>query len=209
MIFQFGNPWMFERDEIDLLEEEIDDIYLQHEPSGRSSVLKMETRVLQEQFEIETEAEAELAMKIGPAYLLMEIMPETQKQPEQKESLKEILRAHAVRDPLYEHVFLWSRHVSDFARESYENLVEQKEDAFRAYVNVKMIPIKLVGVHSGFSRQDSVARQIAQKDRHLCLTYFAITLRSLQNFALVGNETAMILFKEGEILQKLVKNERI
>jgi hypothetical protein len=200
---------MFERNEIDLLEEDLDEIYQQHEPSIREPILKMEGRVLQEQLETETEFEADLALKIGPLHFLREVSGDSETKSFGKESFRDVLLAHATRDPLYERVYLWAKHVADYAHDRYEHDKAHREDAFRAFVNVKMIPIKLACVRSEFSQRDSVSGQIAKKEQRLCLTYFTRTLQTLQNIAFSGDEEAIILFQEGETLQGQVQNERI
>lgn len=200
---------MFERNEIDLLEEDLDEIYQQHEPSIREPILKMEGRVLQEQLETEAEYEADLALKIGPEHLLREVSGDSETKFFEKESLKDILQAHASRDPLYERVYIWAKHVADCAYDRYEHDKAHREDAFRAYVNVKMIPIKLACVRSEFSQRDSVSGQIAKKEQRLCLIYFTRTLQALQNLAFSEDEEVIILFQEGETLQNKVRNERL
>ncbi|MBI2475368.1 hypothetical protein HYV69_03010 [Candidatus Uhrbacteria bacterium] len=209
MIFPSTNPWMFERNEIDLLEEDLDEIYKQHAPSIRGPILKMEGRVLQEQLETEAEFEADLALRIGPEHLLSLDSSDREIKTFAKESLKEVLRAHTFRDPLYERVYLWAKHVAHYARYFYKHDKVYREDAFRALVNVKMIPIKLACVRSEFSQRDSVLGQIAKKEQRLCLTYFTRTLHALQNLTFSGDEEAIILFQEGETLQGQVQNERL
>jgi len=200
---------MFERNEIDLLEEDLDEIYQQHEPSIREPILKMEGRVLQEQLETETEFEADLALKIGSEHLLREVSEDSETKSFGKQSLKDILQTHASRDPLYERVYLWAKHVANCSHDRYKHDKAHREDAFRAFVNVKMIPIKLACVRSEFSQRDSVSGQIAKKEQRLCLTYFTRTLQALKNLAFLGNEEAILLFQEGETLQSQVQNERI
>lgn len=209
MNFPSGNPWMFERNEIDLLEEDLDDIYQQYEPSIRDPILKMEARVLQEQLETEAEFEADLALKIGPEHFFREVSSNLETKSFGKESLKDVLQAHASRDPIYERVYLWAKHVADYSHESYRHDKVHREDAFRALVNVKMIPIKLACVRSEFSQRDSVSGQIAKKEQRLCLTYFTRTLHALQNLAFYVDEEALILFQEGETLQNKIQNERV
>jgi hypothetical protein len=82
---------MFERDEIDLLEEDIDDIYREHEPTKFGRVLKMEERVLQEQLETEEEFEADLVLRVGPERFLKETMREFVQPQPKNESLNDIL----------------------------------------------------------------------------------------------------------------------
>lgn len=207
MTFPHENPWVFERDEIDLLEEEIDELYRIHEPTP-SRPFRMETRILQEQLETEEQAESELAWKIGQENLLHEISVDSGADVFIDGSVKEILRAHSYRDPLYERVFLWAQLVSEFSFHFYQLNNSRSEDAFRAFVNAKLIPTKLALTR--VERSDEIFRQIIQKERKLCLAYFLQIFQALQNLSDFSNEKEwQILLQEGMKLQKLVENERI
>lgn len=111
------NPWVFERDEIDLLEEDLDEIYRTHADS----------QVLEELLEIQEQEDD---------FVIARPLDDTS-----TKSVKEILRVCSYRNPLYELVFVWSQKVSGLAFQFY-NKDSLSEDAFVAYVVAKLIPIK-------------------------------------------------------------------
>lgn len=206
MTFLCDNPWIFHRDEIDLLEEEIDELYRRHGSAAQDLVSQMESRVLKEQLDTEERAEAELTLQIGPEYLLSEghrIPPEASQFTES--SLTETLRMQAYRDPLYERIYLWTQEVFAFTTKQYVTEHQQDEDLFRVHLNVKMIPIKLIASQTERLMGDAMGDQIAQKEQTLCLTYFQRTLDSLQHRAFLGDEMAAQLFKKGKELERLVR----
>lgn len=112
------NPWVFERDEIDLLEEDLDEIYRTHADS----------QVLEELLEIQ-EQEDDI------------VIARPQVETISTKSVKEILHVCSYRNPLYELVFVWSQKVSELAFQFY-NKDSLSEDAFVVYVVAKLIPIK-------------------------------------------------------------------
>jgi hypothetical protein len=110
---------------------------------------------------------------------------------------------------LYEKVFTWAQKVSSYALKLYQKNSVQKEDAFRAHLSSKMIPIKLAGIRTEFLNHDLISQTIAQKEKKLCLIYFINTLQALRNFFAAGDEYSFSLFEEGEALAKQVQNEKI
>ncbi|MEK7615424.1 MAG: hypothetical protein AAB431_03510 [Patescibacteria group bacterium] len=208
MIFPSGNPWMFHRDEIDLLEEEMETIYQQHERAATDSVSEMEQRILREQIETEEQFEAELSLKMEPEHFLRRSLPSEEAPAFLKEEpLDDLLRSHVQRDPLYEAVYLWVARVFSYAHQRYIKEAIRSEDFFRIYVSVKMIPIKLSGVQVDPTIPDVVSQQIAKKDAQLCLIYFARTLDSLHHLSFLGDERATVLAKEGLPIERAIRAE--
>ncbi len=168
-----GHPkssWMFHRDEVDLLEEEIEDLYQRHQAS--TGVLsEMEADVISEQLETEERSEAEMTLTLGPQ-LLKEDPAHAQHAPpapEESLSLPELLKRHTRRDPLYEEVFLWSQRVFAFAKKHYVGQTDTSRDMFRVYVNAKMIPIKFATGISEEMMDDLFSLDISEKENELTL----------------------------------------
>ncbi len=205
MTFLCDNPWIFHRDEIDLLEEEIDELYRQHESTKGDSVSKMEDRLLQEQLETEELSEAELTLQIGPEYLLPQIQSSNTDSALPDESLVQTLRTHAYRDPLYVRIYTWAQCTFAYASNRYHKEGVRDEAVFRAYINAKMIPIKFVASQTERLSKDSIGEQIAQKEGSLCLTYFERTLDSLEHRSFLGDEKATALLQEGKELERLAR----
>ena len=207
MIYLSDNPWMFHRDEIDLLEEEIDEIYERHDCESKDSVSQMEDRVLEEQQEIEERFETELILKIGPRALLrpshVHADPSTFTN---EESLDHFLHTQSARDPLYSALYIWTQSVFIFARAHYFEQGNRQEGLFRMYVNVKMIPIKFVLFLEERCVEDVIAKEMANKEASLCLLYLERTIDSLQHLSFLGDTQAGSLFKEGIILERRVRD---
>lgn len=217
MTFLCDNPWMFHRDEIDLLEEEIDELYRQHESANEDSVSQMEMRLLKEQLDSEELSEAELTLQLGPEYLLShphvcdpgDNPDDNIDAAEPDESVLQSLRESAYRDPLYSRIYLWAQQVFAYASKRYVAESVRDEGMFRAYLNVKMIPIKFVAFQTERLSGDSIGEQIAKKEGALCLTYFERTLNSLEHHAFLGDEEAAMLVQEGKEIELLAKKELV
>jgi len=197
---------MFHRDEIDLLEEEMEEIYEQHACEPNDAVSLMEDRVLMEQQETEERFEIELTLQIGPRALLHPLH-EMSDPPAftADESLVHLLQAHTARDPLYEDLYLWTQRVFAYARSRYFDRAIRQEDFFRVYVSVKMIPIKFVMALEERCVEDVVAKEIAKKEASLCFLYLERTIDSLQHLSFLGDKDAQPLLKEGIILERNVR----
>lgn len=191
------NPWLFHRDEIDLLEEEIDEIYRQYDSDEADAHDKMETLVLQEQWETEEQSDKELSFLVGPEQTFF---------PESAHEDTTDIHLPCERDPLYEEIYLWANRVFAYTTKRYVKEGVRDEDVFRAHVNVKMIPIKFVATQSEDVADHPIAKQIADTERHLCFTYFTRTLDSLEHRLFLGDEEAAPLVREGKELERLVRS---
>jgi hypothetical protein len=203
MTFLCDNPWIFHRDEIDLLEEELDELYRLHEPIGEDSVSQMEDRILKEQLDTEEFSEAELTLQIGPDYLLPHTHLTYTDANSEDESLIQSLRDHAYRDPLYARIYAWAKRAFVYASTRYLKEGVREEAVFRVYINAKIIPIKFVAAQTERLSGDSIGEQIAKKEGSLCLTYFERTLTSLEYRSMLGDEEATILLQDGRELERL------
>ncbi len=213
MTFPSGNPWIFHRDEIDLLEEEMDAIYEHSQHAPEDPVSQMEDRILHEQIELEERLEAEFALGVDPEHFLRHALPSVEPELDLEETalpsadLKDLLRIHVERDPLYEAIFLWVNQVFLYVQGRYVKEQMHSEDFFRVYASVKMIPIKLSGVQVDPTNQDAFSTQMAKKEAQLCLMYFTRTLASLQHISFLGDERASVFLKQGMILEQAVRAE--
>ncbi len=183
------SPWAFRRNEVDLLEEDVDEIYRLYgllELPGRKLIttnLTMEQRLIQEQMETEELSEAEFSQNVNPLLLLQSSFPEPDPaledfQPEI--SLFDELLQDTKRPPFYEQVFLWSDVIFKLAKEAYETGDLFREQAFRIYINAKLIPIKLSVAMQEEMQDDPLAEVIAEKEYRIALIYLDRILESLQ-----------------------------
>lgn len=196
------STWMFQRDEVDLLEEEIEEIY--HVQEHRDPVESaMEREVMKEQMETEERTETELVLTWGAQML-------EQGHPHHEEPfdldlelpLRELLKDQTQRDPLYIQGFLWSRDVFRFAKEHYGSGSDVSEEMFRVYLNATMIPIKLSIGHADASLDDAFSRSVFQKEYELALIYLERTLESLQRLVIKGYALLIPFVSSGLTLRK-------
>ncbi len=205
MTYLSDNPWMFQRDELDLLEEEVDSLFQKGTHDTGVPFSAMEDRVLGEQMQTEEWFEEEPSS--DHLHDLLELYQDTSIDTEGENygSLKDVLRAHALRDPLYEQVYLWTKRVYAFTTEQYVDVGFKDEDVFRAHVNVLMIPIKLACMFMDAHETDLAVDSHESPAMRICLTYFSRTLDSLQHRGFLGDERARVLEREGRELEHLVR----
>ena len=189
--FNPNEPWLFHRSEVDLLEEEIDEIYQLFYEENRN-VRTMEQSLIQEQIDTEELAEAELAFKassITTSCLFANIdESETELFPGQKtSSVRTVLQKSVLRNPFYEQVFVWANALFLFAKDVYEKHDECSQDAFRVFLNVKVIPVKILNAMEEEGLEEPFAVQVAEKEYRLAFLYLERILSSLANMALLNH----------------------
>ncbi|MBM5789848.1 hypothetical protein FJZ23_02045 [Candidatus Parcubacteria bacterium] len=210
MTFLCDNPWLFHRDEVDLLEEEMDDLYREHAPEEGTAARRMEQRVIQEQMETEERSDAVLEQALEGA----PVPPDTHVHAPDAafssgarapSSLREELFVNSERDPVYERLYQWVERVFAYTTKRYLTEGVRDEDVFRAHVNVKMVPIKFVSALTEFIPGDPVSEQVSETQRELCFVYFTRTLDSLDHRSFLGDGEAAPLVREGRELEELVR----
>lgn len=173
MMWQHNYPWLFRRDEIDLLEDEMEDLYAKHAQSDQERMLTPEAEVLNEQMETEEYSDAFLALTLGrgdhPSH------HDSFFQSKQffadhdcgSEDLFVMIRQH----PLFQAARHWAVDVRRFAKEGYTQNKVCRREFFRVYANVNLIPIKLFTALAEETQDDSVGQTVAQEAYALVLTY--------------------------------------
>ena len=199
------NDWMFRRDEIDLLEEELEEIYHAIEAHNPSET-EMEQSVLKEQVATEELVEMELTVNWGSEMLEHEHNShEKTFELNTNISVQEMLREQVRRDPLYSLAYIWAQDVFRFVKEQYLSGNDQTRDMFRVYLNVIMIPIKLSIGRMDESEEDPFLLQVIQKEYDLGLIYLERTLESLRALVVLGYDLLIPFVTTGEVLRsKLV-----
>lgn len=203
MICLCDNPWLFHRDEIDLLEEDMDDLYREQDAAAKGKAVRMEDLVLQEQLETEESSDAHLARSMGD--VLAPSPTPVDLEEEHPATLREELQFQSERDPVYEQLYLWAQRVFAYTTKRYVTEGVRDEDVFRAHVNVKMAPIKFVAALCEFVPDDPVAEHIAAVERDLCFTYLTRTIDSLEHRSFLGDDEATPLVQEGRELATLAR----
>ena len=197
-----ANLWMFGRDEVDLLEEEVEEIYDAQEARGHEEA-DMEHLVMQEQIDTEEQTERELANVWGGDLLERDSVSRAEgDEVDSSIPLRELLKEHMFRDPLYTQAYVWSSAVFRFAKEQYLSGQDRSRDMFRVYLNANMIPIKLAIGRTDACLHDPFTLHVMQKEYELALTYLERTLESLHVLTVRGYDLLIPFTTSGAALRR-------
>jgi hypothetical protein len=194
-----SNVWVFRRDEVDALEDELDEVFDLHEASRDPVNRAMEESVIAEQTRTEDAYEHRISDVLGPAALAPD-------EPHECEHcrggfpegvpLKELLERD--RDPLYARAYRWALRVFAWSRDSYWNSGLRNRDMFRVLVNAYLVPIKITFALTEEERDDEHAPRIAWLEYDLALTYLSRTRESLRALRAMGLARAELDWMVGE-----------
>lgn len=174
-------PWVFRRDEVDLLEDQIEDLYERYEsPEDKRTI---EQEVFDEQLETEELFEENLKSKLAHDFLVFgsSIMnsQEHHDAPVDDE-LSSRYRQEAFRQPLYVHARKWALQVFTHAQKRYETQEYRTKDVFRVCANANFVPIKIaLGLSEEF-RDDAVGIEMALQEYQLVHIYIDRIIQSLE-----------------------------
>jgi len=170
-------PWVFGRDDIDLLEDEIEDLFQQF-GRGANKTSDVEVQVLQEQVETEERSDAELAERLGLSMLeprADSTSPGGFHSSATSSPQIDNMRLH----PLYQRARAWAQELRAWSKAAYETGTPGKGDVFRVYANVNLVPIKLfTGLHEE-QHGDAIGLEVAEQEYQLALTYLERIIESL------------------------------
>ncbi len=199
MPHEHRHPWMFHRDEIDVLEEDFDALFDHRNHADDPAAHEAEERVLEEQVMTEEQSEADLTLRLGPvAESLGESWAVTTEAAEPSVPLKDALRQSAVRDPFYERVFEWASRLSVWARARYDAGGRRRSDFFRVLVNAYLVPVKLASALGHEALEDATSVQVAGKEAELACVYMTRIAESLSALSVSG----VLAPEEGQLLQE-------
>lgn len=211
MTFNQSVPWLFHRDEIDLLEEDLDLLYDRFR--SKSVKKSMEQLLIQEQMETEDLFQTEFPLQMDIKTFLVRnksLLSDSSHEFDQYPSVKELL-ADDVRSPFYCQILLWSKDVCAKAQKIYQKNDDRAKDAFCIFVNAKMVPIKIAYALEEEMQENPFAFEVAKKEYQLALIY----LHRIQNAfnSLSHDQTGVFVStrKMGVFLEQAIKQsiERI
>jgi hypothetical protein len=182
-----ANPWLFRRDELDLLEDELDDLFHWHEHSRSAVEKEMEEEVIVEQERTEKTYENRLTDVLGPDSMSPgeeHVCEHCRGGFPEGVPLREMLVGE--RDPLYARAYAWSVAVFGWARESYRHYGMRNRDMFRVYLNAYLVPVKIAFALAEEGRDDERAPLLAAMEYELALTYLGRTRESLGALRAMG-----------------------
>lgn len=211
MSFQKSVPWLFHRDEIDLLEEDLDLLYYRFR--SKSAKQSMEQSLIQEQMETEDLFHAEFPLQMDIKTFLVgnkSLFSETPCEFDQDFSVKQLL-ADDMRSPFYSQIFLWSKDVCAKAQKIYQKGDDRAKDAFCIFVNAKIIPIKIACAIEEEAQENPFAFEVAKKDYQLALIYLNRIQNAFIRLSHVKTGVFVSTNKMGVFLEQAIKQsiERI
>jgi len=174
-------PWIFHRDEIDLLEDELEDLY---EKYGRDlgSAKTFESTILSEQMETEERSDAHLSRRLGFDFfqkmsesLSFSPSEESQNFKEDPHQETEFIRSHG----LYQSAKIWAVGLRVFTKQKYEEGGPYASEYFRMYANLNLVPLKIFTALSEELHEDRVGFEVAQEAYQLSLIYLERVQESL------------------------------
>ncbi|OGL97921.1 hypothetical protein A2318_03900 [Candidatus Uhrbacteria bacterium RIFOXYB2_FULL_45_11] len=199
------SPWMFRRDEVDLLEEDIDDIYDLHQ-SSNGRIQTMEQAIISEQLDTEEQADAEFTMQMDLRNVTR-LRTEKSAWEIQAEKMREEddLECDVQRSPFYEQLFRFADEAFVYASEVYLRKDDAAEHAFRVRVNVKMVPIKCAIALSEELHDDVLSLALARKEFALAIVYLDRVLISFAFMAAAGDDRAQSFLKPGTHMKQILQ----
>ncbi len=186
------SPWIFRRDELDALEDQLDEVFDLHEQSRNQVQRSLEEGVISEQSRTEDTYEKMLAELLGPESLvpgddgddghacdschgtgLPEGVP-----------LRDLLGQR--RDAIYVRAYAWSTKVFLWARDCYWEQGMRNRDMFRVNVNAYLVPVKIAFALTEEARGDAHSPAIAGMEYELASTYLGRVRESLGSLRAMG-----------------------
>lgn len=186
-------PWGSRRDELSVLEGEFDDLCRRHDRAqgaGDGQAWEAEEAVLREQSDAEDESEAELTRRIGPGWIDApeecpheghdhDHAPPGALRPARPERpLRDLLRADADRDPMYERALALAAATHRWAKGAYAQ--ERHPLTYRAWVNACLVPMKVSYALNELLFDDPFAEEVAGKELELAGRYLGRSHASLR-----------------------------
>jgi len=175
-------PWVFQRDDIDLLEDELDDLYTTFAQVG--SLMYQEQEILREQIETEEASDQALARRLG----LDEQKPRAQTLSSGREdaTFEDVVSAWQKAPlpiqthPFYQQAKAWMKEVKPMARQQYEGGGPTTMEWFRIYANSNLVPLKIFWALCEEGKEDETGWQCAQEEYRLAQIYLLRILESLE-----------------------------
>lgn len=185
-------PWVFHRDEVDILEDELEDLYQTFHQHVEDS--SFESIILDEQLEMEERSDQELSGRLGFDVLEPPASVVSSRQhpiPTEDAFDSWYHDLHHVRShPLYQKAKCWAAFVKPFVKRGYEQGDGYVGELFRVYANINLVPLKIFTALCEEMHEDELGWEIAVEEYRLALTYLERIGDSLSilGFASHGNE---------------------
>jgi hypothetical protein len=205
MFDQSHAPWVFHRDEVDLLEDQIEDLYHKHQ-GGAQAQMTMEQEVLTEQLQTQEQSDESLTVQLGESLFESVKRSKPDSILNQHASLPfDALSMGVQRHPFYIQVRDWAAVVYVFAKERYDQGVRTR-DVFRVYANVNLVPIKLSVALMEEAGESSFSREVALVEYKMANVYLMRVIDCLAHVGAQSIDDAEIntMIKIGKKLHKII-----
>ncbi len=186
------SPWLFRRDELDALEDQLDEVFDLHEQSRNQVQHSLEKGVIAEQTRTEDLYEQRLADLLGPESLASGDEGEDGHACENCQGtgipegvpIRDLLGQR--RDAIYVRAYAWSTKVFLWARDCYWEQGMRNRDMFRVNVNAYLVPVKIAFALTEEARGDEHSSAIASMEYELASTYLSRVRESLGSLRAMG-----------------------
>lgn len=203
-------PWVFRRDEIDILEDELEDLYETYHRPG--DVPSFESSVLREQLDTEERSDQELSTRLG--FNVLEPPPSSVVSSRDADASSDTWSAwqeeleHVRSHPLYQQAKTWAAQVKPVAKRGYEQDGACAGELFRIYANMNLVPLKIFTAMCEEMHEDDVGYEIAREEYRLALTYVERILESMSLLIFIPELSAWLqLCRDGaRKLQEALKS---
>jgi hypothetical protein len=175
-------PWMFRRDEIDILEDELEDLYELYHQQGEAP--SFESDILHEQLDTEERSDQELSGRLGfdvlePPPDFMVSSRESSRAPIDPLAVWQQELSHVRAHPLYRQAKAFAALLKPGARHAYEQGGAYANEYFRIYANINLVPLKIFTAMCEELHDDILGLEIAAEEYRLALTYVERILESM------------------------------
>jgi len=205
------SPWFYFRDDLDLLEEEVDAIFLRHEGAKTDAVTHaMEDEVIEEQLQSE-EVDEPWAEAVGAHEFVESQHDHSTCWLDDTRPIRDVLSNGHGRDPLYLRARRWADTLFAWSGHAYKRLRRKDRDLFRVHVNVCLVPAKIALAREEEQGEDPIAFELAGRECALSLLYLDRCLESLRAFLHRRGWTRHLHahLTEGVALRRLIERERL
>ena len=205
-------PWLFHRDEVDLLEDELEDIYAKYSGESEGETMSEEAEILHEQIQTEEQSDAELTLRLG-----MDMLSDTRRPPQSEPPSSPVQDtedddefAHLIlQHPLYQRARVWTGQLRAFSKNGFERKDAHRRFFFRVYANVNLVPIKIFAALHEEMHEDRLGQVVAQEEYLLALTYTDRIRESLSHilYSVEEGEVVKHLQAQAEILKQALMTQ--
>lgn len=174
-------PWIFRRDELDLLEDELEDLFDVHDQDAEPATF--ESLILKEQLFLQECSDRELSQRLG-----FDVSQEAQtmfdtREPVDLQHSQELFQ-RVQKDALYLQARDWFYLLNKQAKREYERGEADAAQMFEVYASTFVVPLKIFTSLTQSGYGDRVGLEIAEEEYRLVLYYLDKILQVMKGFLL-------------------------